>query len=198
MKNDVEIEIDNHWPTPIWRARVEELNNENLIRFILDEQITTPKSIQRSNNGGWHSRQNLYEDTVMSELCGTIRNMCNELLPVIKGIRFRQMWAMINKKNDWNAIHQHGKYEISGGYYLRVPEDSGRIVFQNPCPLRENYIINQFVGGGNSKGYKPKEHELMMWPAYLNHYVEPSRSDVDRIMISFDLDINVQGEKYGK
>jgi len=186
-----EIKTDNLWATPIWRTRIEEVNNEKLIQFILDEQVTTPKGIQKSNNGGWHSRQDLYKDIELSELCEMIVIVCSKLLPFTKGIQFRQMWAMINKKNDWNAIHQHGTYEISGGYYLRVPEDSGKIVFQDPCPLRNNYLINQFVVGGECKWYEPKEHDLMFWPAYLNHFVEPSKSDEDRIMISFDLDINV-------
>ena len=38
--------------------------------------------------------------------------------------------------------------------------------------------------------YQIKEHDLLMFPSYLDHYVEPSKSDEDRIMISFDLDIN--------
>ena len=81
-------------------------------------------------------------------------------------------------------------YEISGGYYLQVPKDSGRIVFRDPAALRNNRFINSFVIGGEMKAYQPKEHDLMLWPAYLDHYVEPSKSDEDRIMISFDLDIN--------
>ena len=47
-----------------------------------------------------------------------------------------------------------------------------------------------FLFGGQLYEYQPKEHDLIMWPAYLDHFVEPSESDEDRIMISFNLDID--------
>ncbi len=34
-----------------------------------------------------------------------------------------------------------------------------------------------------------KASDLMIWPAFLDHQVEPSQSDQDRIMISFDLNL---------
>ena len=178
---------DNHWATPIWRSRIESVNNEDLIRFVLDEQVRSPKIVVKSNYGGWQSRANLQTDIEMSGLCEEIWKVCNELWPYNKGILFRQMWAAINKRNNWNVIHQHGTYQISGGYYLRVPENSGRIVFRDPAAMRAKDSTN-FLLGGELYEYQPKEYDLIMWPAYLDHFVEPSKSDEDRIMISFDLD----------
>ena len=201
MKTDI-IATDNHWPTPIWRTRLEEVNNEALIRFILDEQIKAPQSIRKSNYGGWHSRQNLYDATETEELQQGIWEVCHKLWPFIEGvtprgpagIHFRQMWAMINKKHDWHTSHQDGMYEISGGYYLRAPKDCGNIVVQDPCILRNNnHFVNTFISNGDSRWYEPREHDLIMWPAYVSHYVEPSKSDEDRIMISFDMDIICHG-----
>ena len=186
----MEIKTDNCWATPIWKSRIESVNNKDLIRFVLDERARAPEIIEKSNRGGWQSRTSLFGDTEMGELCEKIWAVCFELWPFIEGIEFKQMWAAINKINDWNMIHQHGQYEISGGYYLRVPEDSGKIVFRDPNAIRSNRFINRFIIGGELEFYQPKEHDLMMWPAYLDHFVEPSKSNEDRIMISFDLDIN--------
>ena len=183
------IEIKSLWATPIWTSRIKTVNNEDLIRFVLDEQVRSPEIIEKSNNGGWQSRTSLFGDIELSELCGEIFSNCSELWPFIKGIQFRQMWAAINKINNWNAIHQHGSNEISGGYYLRVPENSGRIVFRDPAAMRAKDSTN-FLLGGELYEYQPKEYDLIMWPAYLDHFVEPSKSDEDRIMISFNLDID--------
>lgn len=186
------IEIDKLWATPIWKATLEGVNNMDILRFVLSEQEKSPELVVKSNYGGWQSRTSLYTDTEMSELCGEICNVCNQFWPFIKGIEFQQMWAAVNKRNDWNMIHQHGQYEISGGYYLHVPEDSGRIVFRDPTSLRNNRFINKFIIGGDLQFYQPKEHDLMMWPSYIDHFVEPSKSDEDRVMISFDLNINTE------
>jgi len=35
----------------------------------------------------------------------------------------------------------------------------------------------------------PREGDLMLWPAYLDHFVEPSNSDEERISISFDITV---------
>jgi len=183
------IEIKSLWATPIWSSRIESVNNEDLIRFVLDEQVRVPEIVERSNRGGWQSRKNLFEDIELSGLCEEIWNVCIQLWPVINGIQFKHMWAAINKINNWNVIHSHGANQLSGGYYLRVPENSGKIVFRDPAAMRINSFTN-FLHEGELYKYQPREHDLIMWPAYLDHFVEPSESDEDRIMVSFNLDID--------
>jgi uncharacterized protein (TIGR02466 family) len=36
---------------------------------------------------------------------------------------------------------------------------------------------------------EPKEGDLIMFPSWLRHYVEPSKSNEDRISIAFNLEI---------
>ena len=47
------------------------------------------------------------------------------------------------------------------------------------------------IDKGDYSWYTPKESDLMLWPPFLDHMVEPSNSDDPRIMISFDLNFNV-------
>ena len=101
MKKEYIKDIDNIWATPIWRAKIEGVNNEDITRFILDEYDDPPsKAIEintlrkafyeekKSNYGGWHSRENLHTDIKMSGLCKEISNVCFEFWPFIKGIKF--------------------------------------------------------------------------------------------------------------
>ena len=81
-------ETDWCWATPIWRSRIENVNNEDIIRFVLDEQVRSPEIIEKSNNGGWQSRTSLFGDIELSELCGEIFSNCSELWPFIKGIQY--------------------------------------------------------------------------------------------------------------
>ena len=199
MSHKIAIERDNLWTTPIWRTKIEKFRieerkvsfNEDMLQFIIGEAEKNPEIIRKSNYGGWQSRVNLYEEAVTKELQQEIYNICKSLWPPIEGIRFNQMWAAVNKKGDWNVIHQHGQYEISGAYYLQVPENSGRIGFRDPrSNAANNYFVNRYIDKGELKWYQPVECDLMLWPSFVDHFVEPSKSDKDRIMLSFDLMIS--------
>ena len=127
----------------------------------------------------------------MQDLCKEIWVVVKNLFPMVEGVRFEQMWAVINKRGDWNIIHQHGRYEISGGYYLQVSPNCGKIAFRDPRSAAPgNYFLNHFKDKGDVIWYTPKECDLMLWPSFLDHFVEPSQSDNDRIMISFDMMVN--------
>ena len=199
MSHKIAIERDNLWTTPIWRTKIEKFRieerkvsfNEDMLQFIISEAEKNPQLKRKSNYGGWQSRVNLYEEAVTKELQQEVYNICKSLWPNIKGIRFNQMWASVNKKGDWNVVHQHGQYEISGAYYLQVPENSGRICFRDPrSNATNNYFVNRYIDKGDLKWYQPEECDLMLWPSYVDHFVEPSKSDKDRIMLSFDLMIS--------
>ena len=92
---------------------------------------------------------------------------------------------------EWHthAIHVH-EGVISGSVYLKVPENSGPIVFHNYSinPLwMGNYLAknkNQYTG--LSLKVDPKEGEIVMWPSYLPHSVEQNNHDDKRISISFN------------
>ena len=196
MSHRIEIERDNLWPTPIWRTKIEKFRieerkvsfNEDMLRFIIDEVERDPKIVKKSNYGGWQSRTDLHKDPATKELCQEIYDICKSMWPFIKGIAFQQMWAAVNKKGNWNSIHQHGLYEISGAYYLQVPKNSRRICFRDPRPAAMgNWFVNKYIDKGELCWYTPEECDLMLWPSYLDHFVEPSESDKDRIMISFDI-----------
>ena len=71
-----------------------------------------------------------------------------------------------------------------------MPENSGKINFRDPRPAAlSNWIATKVLRNGEWEGYMPKASDLMIWPAFLDHQVEPSQSDQDRIMISFDLNL---------
>jgi hypothetical protein len=96
------------------------------------------------------------------------------------------MWASINKKNDFNTVHSHTNvFDLSGVYYVKVPVNSGNIVFRDP---RQGQIhSNSKLYGSDSEQFMPFECMLLIFPSWLEHYVLPNLSDDDRISISFDI-----------
>ncbi len=103
-------------------------------------------------------------------------------------------WINISGKHHYNRLHSHNGSFISGVYYIKIPKDSGGIVFENPSCM---FIENTFGNRNNWNNYNspewrivPKEKQLLMFPSYLRHFVEQNKSDEDRISLSFNLLIN--------
>ena len=194
----IEIHRSDLWATSIWRVNLSDNNihptktslNEDLLQFVIGEAEKNPQVIEKSNRGGWQSRADLHKEPALEDLKKQIYDVCKSIFPSMQGLWFQQMWAAVNKKGNYNLLHQHGRYMLSGGYYLQVPENSGKIQFRDPRPgAMANWIATNVLRAGEWEGYVPKASDLMIWPAFLDHQVAPSQSDEDRIMISFDLNL---------
>ena len=182
------------WPTPYWYTHIWEfIRSETRVTFNEDMigsiqgMIDKDEGVTKSNRGGWQSEL-LPPNGELEPLSAEISEFCKSINLGINEIVIPQMWINVNKKNDWNAIHSHGQYNLSGTYYVKVPKDSGNIVFKDPRPaaMTNNFMVNTFDKGEFRK-VKTIEGLLILFPSYLEHFVEPSNADEDRISISFDV-----------
>ena len=182
------------WPTPYWHTMIWDfMRSERSISFNEDftgwiqGQMEKNKSVKKSNRGGWQSDLQKPEGE-FAPLVKEIKEFCSHLPLDIKEIFIPQLWVNVNKRGDWNTIHQHGAYHLAGTYYVKVPKDSGRIVFRDPRPSAiGNVFVNSRFDKGEFKNVNIMEGLLMIWPSYLDHFVEPSQTDEERISISFDI-----------
>ena len=77
-------------------------------------------------------------------------------------------------------------------YYVRFPENSGNIKFFDPKEqknIRYPKIKNYTDMSAAITEITPKEGDLLIFPAYLYHAVGENLSEDDRIIISFNVDI---------
>ena len=189
------IKQEMKWPTPIWYTQIWEFMrsetrvtfNEDFTNYILNE-ADNKKSVIKSNKGGWQSELVNFKNENYKPLVNEIVELLKNINLGIKHINLEQMWSNINKKGDHNIIHQHGQYTLAGTYYVKVPKDSGRIVFRDPRPgaMTNTFMVNRF-DKGEFFSMNIIEGLLAIWPSYLDHFVEPSQTDEERISISFDI-----------
>ena len=102
------------------------------------------------------------------------------------------MWAIINKKNNFNVLHTHPNCYLSAAYYVKAPKKCGRFQVENPnIAKRHSYpeinVRNELNTEG--AGIDISEGDLLIFPAYLPHKVGKNESNEDRIVISFNVDI---------
>ena len=191
------------FPTPIWTFSLDNYNkiNEEMYSFIKAEQVKDQKGINKSNVKGWHSKDfNMQENEP--------KNFIKFILPAIEqvitdmnwekqkqSININNMWAIINTGGSTNLRHQHGNSTISGAYYVRAPNNSGDIVFYDPRPApvyTYPKALNPNLLNAQVNGISPKEGALVLFPSYLDHSVNENLSNKERIVISFNITIQIK------
>lgn len=178
-------DVKGLFETPIWGYVLnnEQYHKENYIEYLLKLKESEP-SAQKSNFGGYQTNDNLHKVGVFKEFVTVLEGLANDIFKEFSNEKLEivDMWGNINNRKDSNAAHTHGGI-LSGVVYLQVPEDSGRLILINPAVRSNAHAIS-------IKNYpiQPQDLGCIMFPSWLEHYVEPSNSDIDRISISFNFD----------
>ena len=191
------------FPTPVWALQLENYKNvnEEMYAYIKQEQNIDKDGVSKSNIKGWHSKDfNLNEPEP--------QNFISLILPSIEKlmidmnwdkkkqkVKINNMWAIINVGGSANLRHQHGNSTISGAYYVRAPKNCGDIIFYDPRPApvysHPNAVSPNSLNA-QVNGITPKEGALVLFPSYLDHSVNENLSNEERIVISFNIIINMK------
>jgi uncharacterized protein (TIGR02466 family) len=143
----------------------------------------------RSNVGGYQSQTFLENDFKNNfyEIHNFVVSCVNEVGKDTQSkYLLDNVWININRKNNYNRTHIHAHSSISGCIYLKTNSNSGKIVFENPTPSR-HYNINDNVDGFFGVYWRqPVVGEVIIFPSYLPHYVEPNNNEEARISIAFN------------
>ena len=189
------------FPEPIFKYQFEnykKINNE-LEKYIYKLYEEDNNGLERSNRGGWHSKNfRLAEkDSIQQKFAIQVQDYILKTFQSLgwktkdKNIRIKEMWAIINKKNDFNVIHTHPNCYLSAAYYVKAPKDCGNFKVESPnIAKRYAYpeIANQNELNVEVASINISEGDLLLFPAYLPHKVGKNESDEDRIVISFNVD----------
>ena len=184
------------FPTEIWEEYDHQciVNNKSLAKVITNRSLAE-SSRELSNIGGWQSNDDLAEDVQFTDLISFVRQkllkvaLHNNYIDELKFI-IVNMWANVNNHKDFNRAHLHPNSDWSFAYYVKVTEDSGGIVFCDPRVRRvmrvQDDILIDYSNGSQHSIYtvNPLNGKLVIFPSYLEHYVEPNLTQETRISIS--------------
>ena len=193
----------NFFPQPVFKYKVNnfEKYNKELSDYIYKLNDEDKSGILRSNKGGWHSKNFDLKDTnsiqhkffleITKYVFDAIKTFGWKLDP--NRVICTQMWSIINKKGDFNTIHTHANSYLSAAYYVKAPKDCGKFIIENPLSIsRHSFpaLERPTEFNLNVATVEIEEGDLLLFPAYLPHGVEENRSEEDRIVISFNININ--------
>ena len=109
-----------------------------------------------------------------------------------------QGWANVNRLGDYHDPHNHPHAYLSGTYYVRVPESApqagarrdlrpGCISFYDPRGAANMTAIRGDANIEAEHTVRPRDGTILLWPAFLTHFVHPNLSDEPRISVSFNV-----------
>ena len=193
-------ELHLMFSTPIWTSLIpnhEEVNNK-MFKYIKSLQSINPMGIAKSNLLGWHSNDFNLEDEepryFINSISSSLNSVFNDMGWDLKKqeVKITSMWSIINKKDASNAQHIHSNNYISAAYYVKSAKDCGDIVFHDPrsvTTFRHPKILKSNKLNSNISSIQPKEGLLVLFPSYLYHSVDLNKSDEERIVISFNINL---------
>jgi len=200
--------MDTHFPSLIFRQEIVEPPglNASLLQFVLGERAADSVGLQLSNVaalGGWHSRTNLHKEAIFKPLVETISIAAETVAhkldyhPSFK-LSLDQMWAVVNPPGAFNRAHLHPHSLWSGVYYVQLPDNAGRLLFDDPRPGNVMFCAQSRPAATTppesslSIAYEPRVGHLILFPGFLQHSVEPNQSTGSgdaslRVAIAFNL-----------
>jgi|TARA_R110000787_G_scaffold51695_2_gene122297 uncharacterized protein (TIGR02466 family) len=171
--------------------------NKELITLAFRMEKNREKAVSKSNQGGYQSDFLLDSEFI-------VRRWKKILIDVVarfgKSIHLKEPftihvdkpWLNVNRKNHHNITHTHGGNDFSVVYYIEVPENSGRLVFENPVLHQRTTTLwydKHDMWNSEFIYVTPQKHNLIIFPSYLPHFVEPNKSKKPRISLACNLSI---------
>lgn len=180
------------FPTRIWQAHLDALQPRfaQWTSAALALRAASPEPAGRSNRNGWNSREiNVLEQPVWAPLRQAVYSACAAALTEMgrRGEFQLQSWINLHDRGGFNFLHMHEGSLLSGSFYLKVPAGSGALVFRDPRPGVLHGIIKGSIPNGHANvDLRPSEGLLVLFPCWMEHYVNPHESDEPRICIAFN------------
>lgn len=175
--------------TPIWGFQWFDFDFLKAIKYYALIVSRAEPSEKKSNFLGWQSHDNMHLEPIFEPLCSKILSVANsEIIQDYSHInsdpfKIDALWINVNPPGAFNMPHIHG-CELSGAFYVSVPQNSGRFVVIDP---RQRVSMSSYRIKEQNYPVQPTEGTCLIFPSWLEHYVEPNNSNEPRISISFNL-----------
>jgi uncharacterized protein (TIGR02466 family) len=180
-----------------------ELLNAGLYDVILAHEEES-QGIAKSNVGGWHSATDLWrwERPAIADLFQRVAAAVKDYAAIERRVDAAALdltvtaeaWANVARAGHYAKPHVHPNSNVSGVYYVDAGDassddrNSGVIELMDP---RQRPGMFETAGTVAIDGYRvvPQTGMLLLFPAWLYHYVHPYRGTRPRVSVAFNFTI---------
>ena len=192
---NIDYDVQNLFSVPIHYLKINNFDTkkQSLIKYAYNLRDNDEQGRRASNRGGYQSLAfPVKGGDVLQDL---LINVISNIPSFRNNIDVKcDTWVNINPPLSFNMKHCHPNCDIAGVLWIKIPENSGDIVFHSPFNfISYNEMIcytRKFQERGNyfhDYKFPAREGTLLIFPAHLEHKVIENNSDEDRISVSFNL-----------
>ena len=153
-----------------------------------------------SNYGGYQSNNlenNEYTYLFLSQISNCVKELSDGIGIKRRRLKLHNFWCNFNGPKDFNTLHTHPQSLISGVFYIKTPDNCGNLILKNRngdliksyfdqwyLKEEQDYELNEIT----SQIWRiiPEKNNIILFPSWLEHYVEPNNSTEERISIAFN------------
>jgi len=191
--------IQDIFKVPIYQTKLE-LDTKKLTKFCnnykKNEDSRVADEGQWLTASGWQSPNLSLELSDIKPLIEKIEEHATYFSSSIinNNIQFViNLWLNISNFKEGNRTHCHPNSDISGVYYVKTPEECGRLTLEHPIKHTLDFAetpmkVQNFNSYNATEWWMPPVADtLYLFPSWLNHFVEPNMNKTkERISISFN------------
>lgn len=192
IKDDPHLVGINTTYVGIYQSEGLEKERDIIIKKIL-KLSKKEKTVQKSNQLGWQSSRDFSKHKCVKAIMPFIKKCLTDYIRAtmdmskLESMDFSHMWANICPKHSYHMVHDHPGSDLSGTYYLQMPDPAPEIFFKNPHKYMRIHNI-----GPPQFAVAPRPGDCVIFDSGVQHGVDQNTSDVDRISISFNCQINIK------
>jgi len=191
----MKVKKEHMFPTVIYKVKdvLSKESFKNIKQHIIDSYEDSPVD-------NWQSESSLQEWDEFKDLTNNIIDMGKYIFDDLKfeydDFEITEMWANVSKRGEGHQIHTHLNNIFTGVFYVEHGES---IRFLDPRPAAN--VLSPTMKEYNSEnsntcGFPSTENTMLLFPAWLQHYVPQNRRTDRRISVSFNLMLKgMVGEK---
>lgn len=185
----------NLFPTDLFFTNIFDEKENEIYKQELIKIANTEEGKVRSNRGGFQSDTMLWNNEVFKPLLEKSTAVIQSIIADYSQNRpefvIRSMWGNVNPKGGYNLTHVHPSGWMSCVYYVNVPENSSGITFEDPRPAKIMDFQQSCLRDDNYFTHQPTTGDLVIFPSWLPHFVNPNPTDDLRMSISFNVELVV-------
>ena len=184
----METKYDKIFPTLIMTA------GDVLPKRDIDNINKDIKNLSIKNiNGPTQSHPLQHENPVYSSLCDRVIELCEKYMTdssyLYEKLEITNMWSNIIGLGQYHAPHTHSNNILSGVYYPQS-DNNAKIHFLDPRPqagVLTPKIKYNTTNNSNLLQYPSETNQMIIFPSWLQHYVESSTSGEPRHSVAWNV-----------
>jgi uncharacterized protein (TIGR02466 family) len=182
------------FPTLVWKIQVRPAWRDAVAAQILPALAAMRSALPPLEPGrGWQSQQALHERAEFGELAKAVRDAMRSVLRFLRigdvALEITACWVTVLAKGASHRMHSHPNNFLSAVYYLRTHAGADTINFHDPrnqAGIIRPPVTELTADNTDQIVVKVTDGMLLMFPSYLEHSVDATTSEEERISISFN------------